>query len=83
MSTNHQHEGSEVAVAALGWYKSSYSSGDSGQCLEVAPAFTSGVLYVRDSKTSGRGPVLRFPAAAWSTFITDVRDGNPQADPAV
>ncbi|MBT2613646.1 DUF397 domain-containing protein [Streptomyces sp. ISL-87] len=68
-------------MASLGWYKSSYSSGDSGQCLEVAP--TPGVLYVRDSKASGRGPVLHFPAAAWSSFITEVRDGNTPADTAV
>ncbi|MGI5451371.1 DUF397 domain-containing protein [Streptomyces sp. CA-243310] len=72
MSTSHQREGTEAATASLGWYKSSHSSGDSGQCLEVAP--TPGALYVRDSKACGRGPVLRFPVTAWTSFITDVRN---------
>ncbi|MCY0924422.1 DUF397 domain-containing protein [Streptomyces sp. H27-H5] len=46
-------------MASLGWYKSSHSSGDSGQCLEVAT--TPGALYVRDSAAQfaagvGSGP---------------------------
>ncbi|WP_420716990.1 MULTISPECIES: DUF397 domain-containing protein [unclassified Streptomyces] len=29
---------------------------------------------VRDSKTHGGGPALRFPITAWTSFITDVRN---------
>ncbi|MDT0267700.1 DUF397 domain-containing protein [Streptomyces sp. DSM 44915] len=53
------------------WRKSSYSSGNGGECLEVrddAP----GTVPVRDSKVED-GPILNLPAAAWSTFLTLVK----------
>jgi hypothetical protein len=52
------------------WRKSSYS-GAQGNCLEVSGDFP-GAVPVRDSKT-GQGPVLRFPAAGWASFVTAVR----------
>ena len=46
------------------WHKSSYS-GDQGACVEVATA--TDAVAVRDSKDPS-GPVLVFPAAAWTAF---------------
>ncbi|WP_328916295.1 MULTISPECIES: DUF397 domain-containing protein [unclassified Streptomyces] len=56
------------------WVKSSYSEGNGGECVEVAPGFP-GLLPVRDSKNP-EGPALVFPASAWSAFITDVKAGR-------
>ncbi|MFB8242815.1 DUF397 domain-containing protein [Kitasatospora purpeofusca] len=50
----------------LAWFKSSYSSNEGGQCVEVAEA-TSTVL-VRDSKDKS-GPHLTFSPAAWEAFV--------------
>ncbi|MFC5662310.1 DUF397 domain-containing protein [Kitasatospora misakiensis] len=50
----------------LEWFKSSYSSNEGGQCVEVAEA-TSAVL-VRDSKDKS-GPHLTFSPAAWEAFV--------------
>lgn len=52
------------------WFKSSYSNGDGGNCIEVSRDFP-GVVPVRDSKLTD-GPVLIVPAAAWSAFVADV-----------
>lgn len=58
-----------TAVPALpesAWFKSSYSSGEGGQCVEVAaPA---GTVHVRDSKNPS-GPVLTVSPGAWSGFV--------------
>ncbi|MDY0811860.1 DUF397 domain-containing protein [Kitasatospora purpeofusca] len=50
----------------LVWFKSSYSSNEGGECVEVADA-TSAVL-VRDSKDKS-GPQLTFSPAAWEAFV--------------
>ncbi|MYV53501.1 DUF397 domain-containing protein [Streptomyces sp. SID3212] len=52
------------------WRKSSYSSGDGGECLEVADGFA-GVVPVRDSKNPG-GPALVISTAAWGDFVAYV-----------
>jgi uncharacterized protein DUF397 len=52
-------------VHPLHWQKSSYS-GDSSNCVEIAPAPTA--IHIRDSK-SPTGPRLAFPPATWSDFI--------------
>ncbi|MET9480468.1 DUF397 domain-containing protein [Streptomyces sp. NPDC006638] len=52
------------------WHKSSYSSGDGGECLEVADGFA-GVVPVRDSKNPG-GPALTVSENAWATFVAHV-----------
>jgi hypothetical protein len=56
----------------VAWRKSSYSEGGDGNCVEVAEGLP-GVVPVRDSKTP-HGPVLRFPATAWTAFLRDVKD---------
>lgn len=45
--------------ARTGWYKSSYSGGDQGECLEVACGHA--VVPVRDSKDTAK-PALIFSA---------------------
>ncbi|MEU3481692.1 DUF397 domain-containing protein [Streptomyces sp. NPDC033754] len=54
--------------AQLQWFKSSYSSGEGGECVEVA---TDGAaIRVRDSKEHG-GPQLAFARDAWAGFVAD------------
>jgi hypothetical protein len=53
------------------WRKSTHSDGSGGNCLEVSDDFPH-IVPVRDSKNPN-GPVLAFPAAAWSVFVEDVR----------
>ncbi|MCF3962843.1 DUF397 domain-containing protein [Streptomyces fuscigenes] len=48
------------------WIKSSHSSNDGPQCVEVAR--TTGAVLVRDSKDAD-GPRLTFAASAWSGFL--------------
>lgn len=58
------------------WMKSSHSQGDSGACIEWAPAFTSrGAVPVRDSKDPD-GPALTFTSAAWTAFTQGVCSGD-------
>ncbi|WP_406729299.1 DUF397 domain-containing protein [Streptomyces sp. GD-15H] len=52
--------------ARLDWFKSSYSSGEGGACVEVAPDATA--IHVRDSKEHD-GPRLAFARSAWSGFV--------------
>ncbi|MFD3695999.1 DUF397 domain-containing protein [Streptomyces sp. NPDC058646] len=59
-------------VNGLSWRKSSFSNGDGGDCVEVSDSLP-GVVPVRDSKLAGNGPVLAFRAAAWVSFVRDVR----------
>lgn len=54
------------------WVKASASIGN-GACVEVAS--TGGMVAVRDSKDPD-GPVLRYTAAEWRTFLDGVRRGE-------
>ncbi|MGD3109223.1 DUF397 domain-containing protein [Streptomyces sp. YGL11-2] len=56
-----------------GWYKSSHSGGDQGECLEVARGHAH--IPVRDSKRP-TGPALLFPSESWAAFVTAVRSGE-------
>ncbi|MFJ7060249.1 DUF397 domain-containing protein [Streptomyces griseobrunneus] len=51
---------------ALQWFKSSYSSDQGGNCVEVAahPA----AVHIRDSKVTD-GPVRSFEPATWNAFV--------------
>ncbi|MFE3899883.1 DUF397 domain-containing protein [Streptomyces sp. NPDC059153] len=55
------------------WFKSSYSGGDQGECLEIADGYAN--IPVRDSKTPS-GPALVFSADGWSSFVSAVKDGS-------
>ncbi|GAA5612783.1 DUF397 domain-containing protein [Streptomyces platensis] len=63
---------SHVDLSTAVWRKSSYSNGDGGNCVEVADDLP-GIVPVRDSKAP-HGPAIVFPATAWATFVTAVKD---------
>ncbi|MEU5215807.1 DUF397 domain-containing protein [Streptomyces sp. NPDC020807] len=54
------------STESLAWFKSSYSGGDGGQCVEVAAG--AGAVHVRDSKDTTR-PSFRVSPAAWAGFL--------------
>jgi hypothetical protein len=55
----------------MNWRKSSYSSDNGGECVEVAsPA---GAVAIRDTTQDGTGPVLRFTATAWREFASQLK----------
>ncbi|MBV2156485.1 DUF397 domain-containing protein [Kitasatospora sp. SUK 42] len=54
-------------MAELAWFKSSYSTNEDANCVEVAE--TPGIVHVRDSKDKS-GPQLAFEPAAWEAFVT-------------
>lgn len=58
----------------IAWRKSSYSDGGDGNCIEVGDDLPD-TIPVRDSKNPA-GPILLFPAAAWSAFIDTVKSGG-------
>ncbi|MGA4538464.1 DUF397 domain-containing protein [Uniformispora flossi] len=53
------------------WFKSSYSNGEGGACLEVSPSFPA-IVPVRDSKIAD-SPVLVFPRAEWASLVAAVK----------
>ncbi|MFH8364087.1 DUF397 domain-containing protein [Streptomyces anulatus] len=73
-----------ASVPETAWFKSSYSSGGGGECVEVAwrkSSYSTGnggecieiassdtQVHVRDSKQLG-GPVLTVGPGAWSGFV--------------
>ncbi|MFJ5675893.1 DUF397 domain-containing protein [Streptomyces sp. NPDC093097] len=59
------------------WVKSSYSSPEGGNCLEWSPtsARATGIVPVRDSKTTPEGPALSFSAESFSSFISAIKSG--------
>ncbi|MFE0451880.1 DUF397 domain-containing protein [Streptomyces sp. NPDC058914] len=57
--------------APLGWFKSSYSSNDGPECVEVA--FAPSTVHIRDSKHE-HGPQLAFGAAQWAAFVSHAAD---------
>ncbi|WP_329315600.1 DUF397 domain-containing protein [Streptomyces sp. NBC_01262] len=63
----------------LAWFKSSYSSSEGGECVEVAACPGTVTVHVRDSKDTA-GPELAFTPAAWAAFVRCRRGGaiNPQ-----
>lgn len=60
----------DIDTSAAVWRTSSYSSGNGGQCVEVALNL-SGIVAVRDSKNPG-GTTLILSAAAWRRFTRHV-----------
>ena len=57
----------------LQWRKATYSSGNGGNCIEVATA--DHTVAVRDSKDPD-GPRLAFKTNAWQAFATRLK-GDP------
>ncbi|MEV4611080.1 Scr1 family TA system antitoxin-like transcriptional regulator [Kitasatospora sp. NPDC049258] len=56
------------------WFKSSYSGGDGGQCVEVAYNLGD-TVPVRDSKNPD-GPALHFPTTTWARFVHATATGE-------
>ncbi|POX42542.1 DUF397 domain-containing protein [Streptomyces sp. Ru73] len=54
------------ALPERAWFKSSYSSGEGGECVEVARSRET--IHVRDSKDK-TGPVLSIAPAGWAAFV--------------
>lgn len=51
------------------WFKSSYSDGEGGACVEVAAG--PGTVHVRDSKDR-QGPRLVMAPDGWKAFVSHV-----------
>jgi hypothetical protein len=68
-----------VTTESPRWFTSSYSN-NGGACVEVAANLVAsrGVVPVRDSKNPS-GPVLDFPAAAFSSFVAGVKAEESEA----
>jgi hypothetical protein len=56
------------------WRKASYSTGNGGNCVEVARNLP-GTVAVRDSKDPA-GPALLFTPDAWDAFCAGVKSGE-------
>lgn len=53
-------------VPESAWFKSSYSTGSGGECVEVAVC--PGRVHVRDSKDTSRAGLTVEPSA-WAAFV--------------
>jgi hypothetical protein len=62
-----------TGTAFTQWRKSSYSGGESGQCVEIAQA--PGLVGIRDSKTPAAGH-LTVDRAAFAALVTRVKAGD-------
>jgi hypothetical protein len=78
--TDTQMTGGPSPHADLHWHKSS-SCPSNATCVEVA-ALPDGGFAMRDGKNPDN-PALRFDAAAWRAFLTEVRAGafDPSTGP--
>lgn len=56
------------------WYKSTFSNGSGGDCVEVAGNLP-GIVAVRDSKDR-EGPKLAVSRRAWSAFVQAIKHGE-------
>lgn len=63
---------SEQDSSTLQWIKSSYSTNDGPECVEVAAI--PGTILVRDSKNV-QGPRLAFGPGAWAGFVRFAAEG--------
>ncbi|MGA5502971.1 DUF397 domain-containing protein [Streptomyces umbrinus] len=59
-------------MTALDWFKSSYSSNEGPDCVEVAIAIPDATIHVRDSKNT-HGSQLAFTHTAWTEFVGHAR----------
>ncbi|WP_434598848.1 DUF397 domain-containing protein [Streptomyces sp. A5-4] len=60
------------AVPESAWFKSSYSTGSGGECIEVAAC--ADAVHVRDSKDKA-GPPLSLPPSGWAAFVEFAAQG--------
>ncbi|MEV5538027.1 DUF397 domain-containing protein [Saccharopolyspora shandongensis] len=62
------------ASAFTNWHKSTRSSGNPQQCVEVGVA--PGARGVRDSKLGESSPVLAFSRDAFAAFLGEIKAGR-------
>ncbi|WP_405741412.1 DUF397 domain-containing protein [Streptomyces sp. NBC_01525] len=55
-----------MSTTDLAWFKSSYSSGGDGDCVEIATSPTT--IHIRDSKDKD-GPQLAVTSGTWRAFV--------------
>ncbi|MFI9255596.1 DUF397 domain-containing protein [Streptomyces sp. NPDC053069] len=60
-----------MTTRTLTWFKSSYSSNEGPDCVEVA--ITPATIHIRDSKNK-EGARLTFRDAAWTEFLAFTAD---------
>ncbi|MFF6786810.1 DUF397 domain-containing protein [Streptomyces sp. NPDC012510] len=65
-----------MSTAELHWSKSSYSSAQGDDCVEVATGPST--IHVRDSKLP-TSPELALSPAAWHSFVTRAGDFAPDS----
>ncbi|MFD8349014.1 DUF397 domain-containing protein [Streptomyces coelicoflavus] len=53
----------------LAWFKSIYSAGDGGECVEVAVRPPPARIHLRDSKDAACVVALAVQPAAWTAFV--------------
>lgn len=63
----------DIDLSAAVWQTSSFSSGNGGQCVEIALNLP-GIVAVRDSKDRS-GTTLVFSLAAWRRFTAHASEG--------
>ncbi|MEV0439256.1 DUF397 domain-containing protein [Streptomyces spectabilis] len=61
-----------MSTTELAWFKSSYSSGQGDDCVEVATC--PHAVHVRDSKDMS-GPQLTLSPTAWAAFTGQIQGG--------
>ncbi len=66
-------KGLRVDLTRAVWVKSTRSSGNCDNCVEVA--FVDGAVAVRDSKDR-QGPALIYTREEWDAFLGGVKDGE-------
>jgi len=59
-------------MTPLEWFKSSYSSNEGPECVEVAITTPDTTVHVRDSKNM-QGARLAFGGGSWSEFVEFAR----------
>lgn len=74
------HDGSTLDQGGHSWAKSSYSSSENGNCVEVGRT-PAGAIPVRDTKQHRRGPVLEFTPEAFQGFLGAVKAGEFPVQP--
>ncbi|MFF3556251.1 DUF397 domain-containing protein [Streptomyces tsukubensis] len=72
-SNDTPHAPLSDCCTALAWFKSSYSTQDNGNCVEVADARAHGGIAIRDSKIPS-GPMLMVSPGAFTRFIDARRE---------
>jgi hypothetical protein len=61
----------QTRTVSPSWRKSSYSTGNGGQCVEAG--HVPGAVLVRDTTQHGTGPVLRVTPAGWARLVKSVK----------